>query len=343
MTAAQRRRLVLFGVLAGLPVVAALVGLAVGGAAGVTPLDALRALFGLTPRSVAPDLVHAIVWQIRAPRVALLLLAGAAFATSGAALQACLENPLAAPSLLGLSGGASLGAVAAYVSGLALVQMMFVPALAFTGALVALCAVYAIAWTAGRPTPGALLLTGVAVGSLSSSLVSVMLLAAGSHRVHEIFAWLLGSAEGRTWQHVRLAVLPVLAGIVLLLVARRMIDALALGEEHAIGAGVDVLRARLFIFGAIALAAGGAVSVVGPIAFVGLMVPHAVRGLVGSPARLLLPASALAGAGFLVLCDALARVVSRSVDMPVGVVTALAGVPFFLVLLHHTRRSTMGT
>ncbi|RMF74659.1 MAG: iron ABC transporter permease [Acidobacteria bacterium] len=337
--APRPRVLLVVAAFAGLPFAAAMVGLAVGGAAGITPLDALRTLVGLDARTADPALVETIVWQIRAPRVVLLLLAGAALAGSGAALQACLENPLAAPSLLGLSSGASLGAVTAYVSGLALTRPLTVPALAFVGALAALCAVYAIAWSAGRPTPGALLLTGVAVGSLCSSLVSVLLLAAGSHRIHEIFAWLLGSAEGRTWQHVRLALAPVCLGLALLFVARRVIDALALGEEHAIGSGVDVLRARAGVFAAIALASGGAVSVVGPIAFVGLMVPHAVRGLVGAPARVLLPASALGGAGFLVLCDALARVASRSVDVPVGVVTALAGVPFFLVLLHRSRRT----
>jgi iron complex transport system permease protein len=167
--------------------------------------------------------------------------------------------------------------------------------------------------------------------------VSVLLLASGSHRVHEIFAWLLGSAEMASWRDVRLVLLPVLAGLAALVVLGRTVDALALGEEHALGAGVDVLRARALLFGLVALTAGSAVSVVGPIAFVGLMVPHMARPLAGASSRGLLPACALGGGGFLVLCDTLSRLLSRSVDVPVGVVTALAGVPFFLTLLHKRR------
>ncbi len=165
----------------------------------------------------------------------------------------------------------------------------------------------------------------------------MLILATAQHRVHEIFAWLLGSAEGRTWRDVRLAALPVAGGIAGLLLLRRLIDALALGEEHALSIGVDLLRGRATVFAAVALAAGGAVSVTGPVAFVGLMVPHMVRTWTGPSARTLLPASMLAGAAFLVLADLLGRVVSVTVDLPVGIVTTLMGVPFFLFLLHRAR------
>lgn len=319
-------------------VLAALAGTAFGGAPGVGPLDALRVLAGFAPHHSDGALVTALVFEVRLPRVVLLALAGAALAISGAALQAGLQNPLVDPSLLGLSAGASLGAVAAYSTGLASVWLLSVPLLAFVGALAAVFSVYAIAHAAGRPTTGALLLTGVAVGSLSSSLVSLLLLAAGRHRVHEIFAWLLGSAEGKSWEHIRLALFPVLAGMVGILALRRTIDALALGEEHALSVGVSLFRDRALLFGFVALAAGGAVSVAGPVAFVGLMVPHLVRSFAGPAARALLPASALSGAGFLVVCDLLARLVSRTVEVPVGIVTALMGVPFFLLLLHRSRR-----
>ncbi len=327
------RWLVLLGLLA----LALLAGVAFGGAAGVGPLDALRVLFGLPPRHADPALVEPLVWVFRLPRVLIMALAGAALAVTGAALQASLQNSLVDPSLVGVSGGASLGAVLAYTTGLADRWLFSVPLAAFAGALVAVVVVYLIAYAAGRPTTGALLLTGVAVGSLAAALVSVLILATAQHRVHEIFAWLLGSAEGRTWRDVRLAALPVAGGIAGLFLLRRLIDALALGEEHALSIGVDLLRGRAAVFAAVALAAGGAVSVTGPVAFVGLMVPHMVRTWTGPSARTLLPASMLAGAAFLVLADLLGRVVSVTVDLPVGIVTTLMGVPFFLFLLHRAR------
>lgn len=337
MSARGARAPLVAAVLILLPVVTAAIGLSVGGASSLSALDSMRVLVGAEPRDVDPGIARAIVLQVRGPRVALLLLAGVALAASGVALQACLQNPLADPGLLGLASGASFGAVAAITSGAALVWPASVPLAAFAGALVAIAIVYALAHAAGRPTTGALLLTGVAVGSLASAGVAVLLLAAGAHRVHEIFHWLLGSAEGRSLRDLALALPPVAIGVLGLLAYGRVIDALALGEEHAYGAGVDVTRARAVVLALVAVTAGGAVGVVGPIGFVGLMVPHAVRTFVGSATRRLLPASALAGAGFLVGCDALSRVLSRSVDVPIGVITALCGVPFFLLLLHRRR------
>lgn len=319
------------------PIAATLVGLVTGGAETLSIADSLRVLSGAAPRDIDASIAESIVMRVRAPRVALLLLAGAALAATGVALQSCLQNALADPGLLGLSAGASFGAVIAYTSGLALRFPPSVPILAFLGALIAIAIVYALAHAAGRPTTGALLLTGVAVGSLASAGVSVLLLRAGQHRVHEIFHWILGSAEGRGWHHVALAAPAIVIGGLGLLAYGRVIDALALGEEHAHGAGVDVTRARGVVLALVAVTAGGAVGVVGPIGFVGLMVPHAVRTIVGSATRRLLPASALAGAAFLVLSDAVSRTVSRDVDVPVGVITALSGVPFFLLLLHRRR------
>lgn len=315
------------------------VGIVLGGAPGVGVLDALRVLLGGSARSAeVGDLARLLVFEIRLPRVVLLALAGGALAAAGMALQAALQNPLCDPGLLGLSAGASLGAVIAYASGLFMLWPWSVPALAFAGALVAILAVYGIAHAAGPPTTATLLLTGVAMASFGSALVSLVLLSMGDHRVHEVFAWLLGSAENRTWDHVRLAAGPVALGLAGLMLSRRLIDALALGDEHALGVGVDLLRARALLFVLVSLAAGAAVSVLGPIGFVGLMVPHLVRPLAGASARTLLPASTLAGAGFLVLCDALARSLSSEALIPVGVVTSMAGVVFFLALLHRIRQ-----
>ncbi len=314
-----------------------LLAILIGGAPGVSAADAWRVLSGQDAVDAPTRIVRAIVFEVRIPRALLLALAGAALAASGVALQACLQNPLADPGLLGLSGGASFGAVVAYALGVQLYWSYSVPLFAFAGALVAISLVYLLAHAAGRPTTGTLLLTGVAVASLSSALVSVVLMSVGDHRVHEMVAWLLGSADGSTWDHVRMATLPVVVGIAALVVLRRLIDALALGEEQAMGLGVDLLRGRAILLAFVALTAGSAVSVVGPVGFVGLMIPHMVRTVTGTAARTLTPAAALAGGVFLVLGDVLARSLSRVAEVPVGVVTALVGVPFFLALLHRAR------
>lgn len=309
---------------------AALLATVLGGTAAVSPAAAIRAL--VDPAG-APALARTIVLEVRLPRVLLLLLAGAALAAAGAALQSTLQNPLADPGLLGLAGGAALGAVLVHAVGLSVRAPWALPAAAFAGAVLALVVVFVVAHAAARPGAATVILAGVAVASLASAIVSVVLLATGEHRVHEIFAWLLGSAEGRGWGHLRLALVPALGGIAGLVASSRLLDALALGDEHAAGLGVDLLRARALVFGLVALAAGSVVAVTGPIGFVGLMVPHAVRPFSGAGARALLPASALAGGAFLALADLAARIVSPTFDLPVGVVTALAGVPFLLVLL----------
>ena len=282
-------------------------------------------------------IARAIVLDVRAPRIVLLILAGASLAAAGASLQACLQNPLADPGLLGLSGGASLGAVAAYSLDAHLIWPFAVPALAFVGAFVAIGLVYVIAHAGGRPTTGSLLLTGVAVASFTSAIVSVLLMSTGDHRVHEIVAWLLGSAEGRSWEHVRLAFAPVSLGLLGLLATQRIVDALALGEEHALAVGLDLTKGRLVVLALVALTAGGAVSVLGPIGFIGLIVPHMLRSVGAGVARWLIPLSALGGACLLVGSDLVSRQLSARVDVPVGVVTAMLGVPFFLALLHTSR------
>lgn len=336
MTSPWRGQAVLLALLAALAVVATL-ALFFGGAANVGPREVWLTLSGGAIDPAAAPIAHALVFDYRLPRIALMAIAGTALALAGTALQSCLQNPLADPSLLGVSGGASLGAVLVITTSSAQAWRFALPLGAFAGAMAALTLVYLLAHVAGRPTAAALLLTGVAVGSLTSAIVSVLLLAAGQHRVHEIVAWLLGSGDGATWERVRLALPPVLLGSAALLLARRTIDALALGEEQALSLGIDLLKTRAAIFLCVALVAGGAVSVTGPIAFVGLMVPHMLRSLVGPAARHLLPAAALGGAILLIGCDLVARIVSLSVDIPVGVVTSLLGVPFFLLLLARSR------
>lgn len=332
----SRRLGVIVGLLALLAAVIVL-ALFLGGASSLPASDVARWLSGgdLGDRQLR---VEALIMEYRLPRAVLMAMVGMALAVCGAALQASLQNPLADPSLLGVTSGASLGAVGAIVLGFQLRFALAVPLAAFAAALITLLLTYMIANAAGRGTTAGLLLTGVALGSLCSATVAVLLVSVGDHRVHEIVAWMLGSAEGRGWQDLRWAVGPVAIGCLLLLILARPIDALALGEEHAIAVGVDVSRTRALVFTAVALAAGGAVSVAGPVAFVGLIVPHAARALVGSTSARLIPIAALAGAVLLVLCETVSRMLSREVEIPVGIVTALIGVPFFLVLLIRSSR-----
>ncbi len=295
--------------------------------------EVLTLLTGGAGHGPREESLRMAIFGLRMPRAALMALVGMALGVCGATLQSCLQNPLADSSLLGVSSGASLGAVIAITLKLGARSPLWVPASAFMGALVTLLLVYLIAHSFGRPSAVALLLTGVALSSLSSALVSVLLLAGGEHRVEEIVAWLLGSVERCDWNDLWLAAPPILFGTVMLLTMRRSIDALALGEEQAQAVGVNVLRARALLFAWVALVAGCAVSLTGPIAFIGLIVPHMVRALTGPSARALLPNAAIGGAALLVGCDLIARVASVSVVVPVGVVTALLGVPFFLILL----------
>lgn len=295
---------------------------------------------GLGAAGGIPAFERNILHLIRFPRVVLLVLVGGGLAVSGAVLQATFQNPMASPSVLGVSGGGALGAVVAVYSGLDASGIFAVPAAAFAGALAAVLLVFVLANTGGRATLTTLLLTGVAVGTFTSALLSAVLLVTEEYRLREVMQWLLGGVEGRTWDHVGMCLPWVLLGFLLLLGRHRHVDALALGEEHALSVGVPVLRTRLALLALAALASGAAVSVAGPVAFVGLIVPNGMRFLTGPQARVLVPGSFMAGGGFLVVCDMMARLLTgRGYVMPVGVLTAFLGVPYFLWLLARSRRS----
>lgn len=275
-----------------------------------------------------------IVLEIRLPRALLAALVGAGLATAGALLQALLQNPLADPYVLGISGGAALGGVLALSLGGGLwLGGAAVPLIAFAGALGASLLLYAIAGAGGRAPAHSLLLTGVVFNAFASSLIVFVTSASDLTRVASVFLWLIGS--------VRLVEPALLAGVALLFalglsVALRnayALNLIAQGDETASHLGVDVPRTRRHVLAASALMIGGSVAVSGLIGFVGLIVPHVLRLSIGSDHRTLVPASALAGAAFLVLADTLARVVLAPVELPVGALTALVGGPLFLVLL----------
>jgi len=275
------------------------------------------------------------VWGIRLPRAALSFLVGAALSLSGAVMQGMFHNPLASPYVLGVAGGAAAGAAGVIAAGIR--GVVPVPLGAFLGAAVAVAAVYRLG-RGGRSGLG-LVLAGVAVGSLLTAVTSFMLfLAAGDRRLAEIVFWTMGSFGRADWPRVGLLAPVVAAGFLALWVLGRRTNALALGDEGARYLGVDPVRLRrLLLFWATLLTAAS-VSAAGTVGFVGLVVPHLARLAVGPDHRALLPVAALGGGILLVWADALARVVLAPAELPVGIVTALIGGPFFLWLLRRRLR-----
>ncbi len=276
-----------------------------------------------------------VVWLIRAPRVLVAALVGAGLALAGVQMQGLFKNPLASPDILGTSTGAAFGAVLAIACGLATRSPLYVPLLAFLGALMALGAVYTIAMRPGHIPVATLLLAGMALSALLGAATSLVLsLQFVSYQVaQEILFWLMGGLDSRTWTHVAI-VAPCVAGAALIAAAvTRDLDVLSLGEEAAASLGVDVEHIKLVVLTSAALGTGAVVAVSGVIGFVGLVVPHIVRLLIGPAHRRLLPASALAGASFVIVADIVARTVMRPEEIRLGIITAACGAPFFLYLL----------
>jgi iron complex transport system permease protein len=322
-------RAALVAMLAAAAVLAAALGLLVGGSA-LGAGDALSALAG-----GGSETARAIVWDLRAPRVVLGFLVGGALAVSGAALQALVRNPLADPYLLGLSGGASLGAVVAISAGLASPWAM--PVASFLGALLTITAVYRLALVAGgRLDSRVLLLAGVVVGAFAGALTSGILSVSESLRVRSAMLWLLGGLGGVGWAGVLALAVYSVPGLVVLAREARALNLLALGEEPAQYLGADVARTRRRVYIAASLLTAAAVAAAGIIGFVGLAIPHLIRMVRGQDYRGLLPSSFVLGGAFLVAADAVARTVFAPLELPVGVITALVGVPLFAVLLRRS-------
>jgi iron complex transport system permease protein len=327
----RRRRSYAVGGLA--LVAAAILGVTVGPvriSAGAALTELADHLLPWDFSSGLSDQEAAIVWQLRAPRVVLGALVGAMLAAAGSAFQGVFRNPLADPYLLGVAAGAGLGATAALVAG---VGAGALPVAAFVGAVLAVSATYHFARAAGgRRTPATLILAGVAVGSFLTAL-QTFLQQQSSDRIREVFTWILGRLSGATWPQV-ITVLPyVVVAMVTLFVYRRILDVLSVGEEEAATLGVQPARARLVIIGAATLGSAAVVSVSGLIGFVGIVVPHAIRMVAGPSYRIILPLSMVVGAAFLLAADLLARTVISPGELPIGVVTAFVGAPFFAMIL----------
>lgn len=301
---------------------------------GVVPLPPDQVLRALFASDTAEAQAAAIVWSIRLPRIVVAVLVGAALATVGAVMQSILRNPLADPGVTGVSAGAALGAVGGIVLGLSGSLRWGVPLAAFAGAAVVAVILQTVLQTRRDLGAPSIILVGVSINALAGAGIAVLIANARDDALARgAMFWLAGDLELRDWSHALLAGMPIVAGVAFLLTRTRALDALALGEEVAATSGVSVHRERLMLLLVASLVTGAAVAVSGIISFVGLVVPHALRLVVGASHARLLPLSALCGAVFLVLADTVARTVLTPVILQTGVVCALVGAPVFLALL----------
>jgi iron complex transport system permease protein len=332
----RRRTLALTA--ASLALLAAASGLALTvGSAPVSPADVAATLAGRD----RGELAATVVLRLRLPRILLGALAGASLAVAGVAFQALTRNPLADPAVLGVAGGAALGAVVGQILGLEGTwgAAVGLSALAFAGALVAAAAVYLIAASGGRLPIQTLLLAGVITGLFFSATITLVISLVDLAQLGGILHWLMGSLGVIGYRSVAVLALGSVAGIGIVYGEARALNLLALGEESALQQGVEAERVKRTIFVAASFLTAVVVAHTGPIGFVGLIVPHGVRLAFGSDNRLLIPLAAGVGASFLVLADTAARVVVRPSELPVGVVTAFCGAPFFVYLLRTRLRT----
>ncbi len=309
------------------------------GAVQIAPAQVVSiALAPLGVQWAAFEEQQAAVFQaIRLPRVLLGALVGAGLGVAGAAMQGLFRNPLADPGLLGISSGAALAVAVTIVMGLNLFGVYSLPIAAFVGSLITTVIIYALAQQRGRLDVSTMLLAGIAVNSLAGAGTGLMTFLATDDQLRTITFWSLGSLGGATWESLATAAPLLLLGTLALPILGRALDALSLGEAGAEHLGVNVQAIKWATVSLVALCVGAGVAVAGSIGFVGLVVPHLLR-LIGGPShRYLLPASALLGATLLVLADLVARTVAAPAELPIGIVTAMLGAPFFLYLLRRGR------
>lgn len=329
--------------------------------AGLVVLALISATIGQVPTSaaeVAGSVFHRIgldwgpmpahpagyvtLWEVRFPRVVLAVLVGAALATAGALLQGVFANPLAEPGVIGVSAGAAVGAGTVIVVGGAFAAAWSVAAGAFVAGLGTTVLVYLLSRSNGRTEVVTLVLTGVAVNAFAGGLISFLLFSASPAARDQLVFWQMGSLNGATWQSVAVVAPLTLLGVLAALAMAAKLDLLALGESAARHLGVDVERLRRNVIVVVAILATAGVAFTGIILFVGLIVPHLVRMLVGPAHRVLIPLSALIGALVLVAADIGARSLVHNADLPLGMITSLVGAPFFFWLLRRTRARSGG-
>jgi iron complex transport system permease protein len=299
---------------------------------------------GLFP-SVSVDSTHEIVLStIRFPRILMTLLIGGALGVSGASLQGLFRNPLVEPSLIGVSGGAAAAVVIVIVFGGSLAVSVgwlyhsLIPLVAFSGGLAATVTVLKLSYFSGRTNIAVLILLGVAINALTGALIGLAIFYADENQLHTFTFWTLGALGGATWEKLMIGAPLLLISSTVLLFYPRALNALSLGEAEAFHMGVDVERVKHIIIFFSALAVGVSVSLSGMIGFIGLVVPHVIRVMFQPDHKLVLPASVLGGALLLILSDVIARTIVSPAELPIGVVTALMGAPFFIMLLLNAKR-----
>ncbi len=280
----------------------------------------------------------AIIWFIRIPRMLVGVLVGAALAISGAVMQGIFSNPLADPGLIGISAGAATGAVLSIALGISTINMYAMPLFAFCGSIGAVLLTVFLAMRNGKIPVMTLLLSGVAVGMLLGAVTSGMLTFMNEQKLQQYLFWMVGGLDYRRWEHVYLAVVPILLGICAMLMLARHLNILVLGETEAKAVGMPVNKFRMGLLFIASMTTATSVCVSGNIGFVGLVIPHMMRMLLGPDHRILLSASALGGAIFLVFCDALGRIILPPSEIRVGIMTALLGTPYFLYLLRKMQK-----
>ncbi|MGV3712188.1 FecCD family ABC transporter permease [Pseudolysinimonas sp.] len=339
------RKLVVGLVLAVLLVVGMLLS-ALLGQLDVSPSEVVGSLLRAVgiPNPWAPDdpVIESSLWVVRFPRIVMAIVVGAALATAGAVMQAIFGNPLAEPGVVGVSSGAALGAAIAISLGLTALGEYGIAILAFAGGLLATLLVYVVSRANGRTEVVTLLLTGIAVNAFAGAGLAFVLFATSTANREQIVFWQLGSLGGSLWREVLVVAVVAVAGVIVSIVLGRRYDLLALGERNARHLGLDVERLRLVSIVVVALLTGVAVAFVGIIAFVGLVVPHVMRMLLGPRHRGLIVFSALGGAVLMLAADLLARTVVSGAELPIGMLTSLVGGPFFFFLLWRQRRRSGG-
>jgi len=334
-----------FGTLTAALVAAAVLSVAVG-AVPVSPRTLLQLLalkLGI-PGLGAPDARDVtILFLLRLPRVLAAILVGSSLAVCGVVMQGLFRNPMASPEILGLSAGGSLGAVAAITAGLGAGSVLALPAFTIVGALVSASCIYLLSSSRGTTSLLYIVIAGMAISSLFNGITSALLLFSREYQVTQFIFWTMGGLDGRGWQHI-LASAPILVpGIAVLSLFSRELNLFTVGEEQARSLGMNVETIKRVLLVLSAIVTGVAIAVAGPVGFVGLLVPHLMRFLVGPDHRALLPAATLGGGLFLVLCDLVGRVLIPPLEIRVGIITAILGSPYLLLLIVRIqRRSAVG-
>ena len=340
----KTRPAAVFAALAILLIVAVILGICIG-AVPIRLQDVLRlGARSLGLQSVpAPEATAAvIISQLRLPRVIAALLVGCALAVCGVVMQGLFRNPMASPEILGVSAGGSLGAVVAITTGLAAVSQLLLPLLTIAGAFVSTALIYSLSSSRGTTSLFFIVIAGMAISALCGGVTSGLLLFARQYEVSQYVFWTMGGLDGRTWQHVLYSAPVLLPGVAVLGLFSRELNLLSFGEEGAHALGVPVEGVKRLLLAVSAVVTGVAISVSGPVGFIGLLVPHLLRMLMGPDHRRLLPAAALGGGMFLAACDLIGRAIAPPFEIRVGIITAILGSPYLLSLVVRTQRRSSG-